>query len=106
MKYVITLVSLMLAATAAPAFAHEGNDCATQAEKIANMAEREAFTKSCLEKAAAPAKSKAIGQKEKEANCNQNAKNMKLEGHKKSEYLEHCYRENDFDPSAPPHPKM
>ncbi len=31
---------------------------------------------------------------------------MKLEGKKKSEYLEHCYRENDFDHSAPPHPKM
>lgn len=106
MKYFITLVSLLLASIAAPAFAHEGNDCAAQAAKIANMQEREAFTKSCLEKVAAPEKSKALGQKEKESNCNQNAKNMHLEGKKKSEYLEHCYRENDFDPNAPPHPKM
>ncbi len=30
---------------------------------------------------------------------------MKLEGKKKEEYLNHCYKENDFD-KANPHPKM
>jgi hypothetical protein len=105
MKYV-ALSCLLLATIATPSYAHEGNDCADKAAKIANHDERETYTKSCLDKVASHENSEKLGQKEKEANCDQNAKNMKLDGKKKSEYLQHCYKENDFDSKAPPNPKM
>ena len=104
MKYIITLISAVLITVASPAFAHRGNDCADAAAKLP-MAERADFTKGCLARAAAHENSESIAQKEKEAQCDRNAKNKKLEGDKKKEYLNHCYQENDFDPTLPPHPK-
>lgn len=102
MKYIIALISFLLFTTAVHAFANSNNDCKSQSAKLA-PAERDAFMKSCLKKSADKSREKA--QKEKEGQCNQNAINKKLEGQKKQEYLQHCYRENDFDTKAPPHPK-
>ncbi len=112
MKYLIALIGLLLVTVATPVFADEKNECCVDAEKDACEAkaaklgpgEHKAFMKSCLEKAAK--QSKTMTQKNKEEQCEQNVKNMNLEGEKKKEYLEHCYRENDFDRDAPPHPKM
>ena len=104
MKYFITLISLLLVTVATPAFAHRGNDCADAAAKLP-MAERADFTKGCLARVAAHENSESIGQKQKEAQCDQNAKNQKLAGKMKKDYLNHCYQENDFDPTLPPDPR-
>ena len=61
--------------------------------------------KSCLKEAGSPANTAHAKQHDKEQHCDTNAKSMKLEGTAKSEYLEHCYHENDFDKNAKPHPK-
>jgi len=105
MKYFIALTCLLLATFATPSFAHHGNECANSAAKIADSKERTAFTKSCLEKAAAHENSESIAQKEKEATCDQNAKNQKMEGDNKFAYLKHCYQENDFNPNEIPDPR-
>jgi hypothetical protein len=104
MKYFIALISLVLATVAAPAFAHRGNDCADAAAKLP-MTQRASFTKGCLARAAAHENSESIAQKEKEAQCDMNVKNMKLTGQKKKDYENHCYQENDFDPTVPPDPR-
>jgi Skp family chaperone for outer membrane proteins len=106
MKYIATLICLLLASFSAPTFAHEmTNDCAAKAEKIANVAEREASIKACLAEVSSAKNVAKAEQHDKEEHCNTNAKNMKLEGKKKTEYLNHCYKENDFDPKNTPHPK-
>lgn len=105
MKLLIALTCLLLAAFASPAFAHHGNECANSAAKINNSTERTAYTKDCLAKAAAHENSESIGQKQKEATCDQNAKNQKMEGDAKFAYLRHCYQENDFNPNAIPDPR-
>lgn len=105
MKYIATLTCLLLAAFATPSFAHEStNDCAAKGEKV-STAERAAFMKNCLKEAGSPANTAHAKQHDKEQHCDTNAKSMKLEGTAKSEYLEHCYKENDFDKNAKPHPK-
>ena len=105
MKYFIALMSLLLATIASPAFAHQGNDCANTAAKITNFKERQAYTTSCLKKVAARQNSELIGQREKEATCNQNAKNLRFDGNMKAAYLRHCYQENDFNPNEIPDPR-
>ena len=104
MKSHATLIGLLLAAIAAPAFAHEHNDCAERAKQVA-PAERKAFTKQCLEDFAKPEHVAKMKQHDKEQHCDTNAKSMKLEGDAKHEYLEHCYHEDDFDKNSKPHPK-
>lgn len=106
MKYVTVLTCALLAAIASPCFAQDDNKtCHAKAEKIANTAERTAFLKSCLAKRASPENTARTAQRHKEAQCDMNAKNLKLEGEKKAEYLAHCYHESDFNPDQKPHPK-
>ena len=107
MKYIAALTCLLFATVAAPTFAHEmTNNCAEQAAKIADVAERNAFTKSCLAKVSSDENVAKAEQHDKEQHCDTNAKSMKLEGKKKTEYLEHCYKETDFSKNQKPHPKM
>jgi len=105
MKNLITLTCLLLAAFAAPSFAHEmTNDCDKQGAKITDTAKRADFIEACLKKVHEE-KSDAQEMHDKKQHCDTNADNMKLSGKKKEEYLNHCYKENDFDKSNP-HPKM
>jgi hypothetical protein len=102
MKYIAALTCLLLATLAAPTFAHEmTNDCAAQAAKVADAKERVAFEKKCLAEVASPKNVAKAEQHDKEEHCNTNAKNQKLEGKMKADYLKHCYKENDFDKSNP-----
>jgi entry exclusion lipoprotein TrbK len=106
MKYIAVLTCVLLTAIASPSFAQDDNKtCSAKAEKITNTAERTAFLKSCLAKRSSPENTAQTTQRHKEAQCDMNASNMKLAGKKKAEYLEHCYQENDFNPSQNPHPK-
>ncbi len=106
MKYIAAL-ALLLTSTAFPAFAHEPTDtCSAKAEKIANPGDRADFMKACLAEAANAENLAKRAQHDKEQHCDTNAKSMKLEGKKKQEYLEHCYKESDFKKEQKPHPKM
>lgn len=105
MKHLITLTFLLLAAFTAPSFAHEmTNDCDKQAAEIKDHKKHAEFMKECLAKVH-ETKSDEQEMHDKKQHCDTNADNMKLSGKKKEEYLNHCYKENDFDKSNP-HPKM
>ena len=106
-KNIFVLISFLLAAIAAPAFAHDAEyakECSKEAAKISNAHKRDTFLKSCLKRIDMT----AFQFSEKAEQCDQNAKNMKLDGKKKDAYLEHCYLEDDThpNPKQTPHPKM
>lgn len=94
MKYIAALTGLLLISIAPSAFALPTNDCAARGEKVA-VTERDAFLKSCLAEAGAPTKVKEAKQKHKKARCEQNAKNMKLQGEDKGSYQEECVNKNE-----------
>jgi Skp family chaperone for outer membrane proteins len=101
MKYVAALICLLLSTVAAPTYAHEmTNDCADQAKKVTDKSKQGAALEDCLKKVH-DTKSDAQELHDKKQHCDTNVANMKLEGKKKTEYLNHCYKENDFDKSNP-----
>ena len=93
MKYIAALTGLLLISIAPAAVAGPSNDCAARSEKVA-VSEKDAFLKTCLAEASAPAKIKEAKHKHKKARCEQNAKNMKLQGKDKGEYQEDCLNKN------------
>lgn len=104
MKSTTTLACLLLAAFAAPAFAHDSpaaQECVAKADKIKESTKRTTFLYDCIKNI----EHATFVKEEKAEQCNQNAKNMKLSRHKEDLYLEHCYQENDFNPHQIPHPE-
>jgi hypothetical protein len=93
MKHIAALTCLLLISIAPTAFALPNNDCAARSEKV-NQAERENFMKTCLAEVGTPDKVKEAKQKHKKARCDQNAKNMKLEGAEKGNYQSECISKN------------
>jgi hypothetical protein len=93
MKYIAALTGLLLISIAPAAVAGPGNDCAARSEKVA-VTEKDDFLKACLAEASDPAKIKEAKHKHKKARCEQNAKNMKLQGKDKGEYQEDCLNKN------------
>lgn len=106
MKYIAVLTCVLLTAIATPSFAQvdDNKTCSAKAAKIADTAERTAFLKECLKKRSHPEHVARTAQSHKEAQCDMNAKNKKLEGEEKAAYLEHCYHEDDLKPGQKPHP--
>lgn len=105
MKCIIALTCLLLATFATSSFAHDGNECANTATKIANQKERIAYTKDCVARAVAHENSESIAQRAKEDVCDQNVRNLKLEGDKMFAYKRHCYQEDDLNPNELPDPR-
>jgi hypothetical protein len=94
MKHFAVLTCLLLSVVAGHAFAAPGNDCAARSEKV-KPSEREAFMKSCLAQVGSPANVKEAKQRHKSARCEQNAKNMKLQGSEKGDYQAECVNKNE-----------
>ncbi len=70
------------------------NSCAQKSKQL-KVSERQAFIKSCMDQASAPAVVKEKEQANKRATCEQNAKNQKLDGNAKSNYLNECMNKNE-----------
>ncbi len=104
MKYIAALTCLLLTSIANPAFAAPGNDCAARSEKV-ELTKRDEFMKSCLAQAGTPANVKEAKQKHKTARCEQNAKNMKLQGADKGNYQADCVNKNEAVVAANTQPK-
>jgi hypothetical protein len=94
MKFIAALTGLLLISIAPSTFALPSNDCAAKSEKV-NLADREQFMKKCLAEVGAPEKVKEAKQKHKKARCEQNAKNMKLQGEDKGNYQAECVNKNE-----------
>jgi hypothetical protein len=94
MKYIAPLICLSLIAIATPALALQGNECLESSKRL-NPAERESFMKTCLAKAQDPANVQKEERKQKSAQCEQNARNKKLQGNEKAKYHDSCMNKND-----------
>ncbi len=94
MKYIAPLICLSLIAIATPALALQGNECLESSKRL-NPAERESFMKTCLAKAQDPANVREEERKQKSAQCEQNARNKKLQGNEKTKYHDSCMNKND-----------
>ena len=101
MKHIAALTCLLLSANA---YALQGNDCASRSEKII-PAERGAFMKSCLAQAESPANVREETRRRKDAQCEQNAKNKKLQGGEKAAYVASCMNKNEAATAANTKPK-
>lgn len=97
MKIIASLACLLLTTLALPAFADEAtaDSCAANFEKIADSTERRVFLESCMAELANPERIAKAQQRYKERLCDKNAKGMELVDAKKTEYLEHCYHDNE-----------
>lgn len=104
MKYIAALTCLLLTSIVNPAFAVQGNDCAARSEKV-ELTKRDEFMKSCLAQVGTPANVKEAKQKHKTARCEQNAKNMKLQGADKGSYQADCVNKNEAVVAANTLPK-
>ncbi len=94
MKYLVPLICLLQIAVATPALALQGSECSAKSAKL-SPAERPAFMKSCLAQAQEPNNVKEEERKQKSAQCEQNAKNKKLQGGDKARYHDECMNRND-----------
>ena len=94
MKYIASLICLLLISTATPVLALQGSECSARSAKL-NPAERDSFMKSCLAQAEEPANVREEERKHKVAVCEQNAKNKKLQGNDKANYHDNCMNKNE-----------
>jgi len=94
MKHVASIVCMLLISVSMPVLAMQGSECAAQGAKL-SPADRPAFMKSCLAQAQEPSNVKEEERKQKSAQCEQNAKNKKLQGSDKAKYHDECMNRND-----------
>ncbi len=104
MKHIATLTSLLLIAITTPALALQGSECSARSQKLP-LAERADFMKSCLEQAESPANVQEEERKRKSGLCEQNAKNKKLQGNDKSNYITSCMNKNEAAAMAGTQPR-
>lgn len=86
--YVLTLFFSM------QAWAMDSRSCSDQSAQLA-PSERKAFLQSCLAQVSSPANVKEIELQRKKAVCEQNAKNYKLQGNDKANYVVTCINKNE-----------
>ena len=94
MKRFLCVVQCLVLSLAAQAWAtSDSQNCEAKSQQVKGEA-RSSLLKSCLAQASSPEHLRTIAAQEKRGTCEQNAKNMKLEGGRKSEYLNDCQNKN------------
>ncbi|HEY6095875.1 MAG TPA: hypothetical protein VIU93_13075 [Gallionellaceae bacterium] len=105
MRSIAATCCLLLAAYSPLSYPHDSKhaeSCSKEAENISDTKTRNAFLAACVKKVDMT----TFQMEEKAEQCDQNALNMKLQGLKKDQYLEHCYLEGEApsSPKAKPQP--
>lgn len=90
-RYLFAFFSMLFAC--ASAMALDGKSCADKGAQM-KQSERAAFMKECLAQASDPSNVRAAQEQQKRATCEQNAKNAKLQGNEKNNYVSSCITEN------------
>ena len=90
---------LVFSVGAPAALAMDGKSCEAAAAKLPT-AERAAYTKKCLAQLGEPNNVKQAQLQDKQARCEQNAKNQKLQGNDKSGYMSSCMNANEAQEAA------
>jgi hypothetical protein len=80
---------------AAPALAAvDANHCVSRSMQL-KASKRDAFIESCMAQVSSPANIKEVGQQNKTALCEQNARNQHLQGSARSKYISKCMTANE-----------
>lgn len=90
--WVLQCLILSLSATAWAAA--DSQSCEAKSQQIKGEAHNK-FLISCLARASSPENVKAVATQRKRALCEQNSKNMRLEGGKKSNYINDCMNKDE-----------
>lgn len=90
----LLLACITMLSVSTSALALDGKACEAKAAHM-NQADHDAFMKSCLAQMSEPSNVKEIQQQDKKARCEQNAKNQKLQGNEKTNYVSTCMTENE-----------
>ena len=99
MKAILLLIQCIAFTFSAQAWAvADSQSCENRSQQLRGAA-KESFLSSCLsqtlEQTSAPASVQAVTAESKRKTCEQNAKNMKLEGNRKSGYIGDCMNANE-----------
>lgn len=94
MKSIVFVIYFLVMLFALPALAVEVNSCAAKSAQL-KLSERSAYMKSCLAQASSPANVKEAELQHKRALCEQNAKNYKLQGNSRANYIPTCINKNE-----------
>ena len=99
MKAILLLIQCIAFTFSAQAWAvADSQSCENRSQQLRGAA-KESFLSSCLaqtlEKTSTPASVQAVTAESKRKTCEQNAKNMKMEGNRKSSYIGDCIKSNE-----------
>ncbi|MDD4977221.1 MAG: PsiF family protein [Gallionella sp.] len=99
MKAILLLIQCIAFTFSAQAWAvADSQSCENRSQQLRGAA-KESFLSSCLsqtlEKTSTPASVQAVTAQSKRKTCEQNAKNMKMEGNKRADYISDCVQSND-----------
>lgn len=99
MKSSVMFVCFLQIFFAVPALAMEASSCAARSAHL-RLSERNAYMKSCLAQVSSPANVKEAELRRKRALCEQNAKNFKLQGNDRANYIATCMNRNEAEAAA------
>jgi len=94
MKTFSSLIGLVLLSFSTAVFAQQGGSCLAGSENLDQNA-RVQFITNCLARISQASNVKEEDLKLRKASCAQNAKNMKLEGDGKRQYVNACINSNE-----------
>lgn len=95
MKHIFCIAQCLLLTLLSPLCAAENQPSCEARSKQVKESERVRFLTDCVAQTNTPAHVSNITAQEKHATCEQNSKNLKLEGGRKSEYINTCINKND-----------
>ncbi len=99
MKHIFLSLCIALLPISTTALAKDGKDCAAESARLPQT-ERAAHTKKCLDELNEPSNVRQTQQQRKQAQCEQNASNQRLQGGDKSSYISSCMNSNEAAEAA------
>lgn len=93
MRFIVWL-SHLLVFCSAPVYALESSNCLEKSAKLDGV-KRSKFLEKCLDQVSSPENVKTIDRRRKSDLCVGNAKNLKLAGQAKSNYIAKCVNKNE-----------
>jgi hypothetical protein len=99
MKSSVLFVCFLAPFIVRPAEAVDASSCAARAAHL-KSSERSAYMKSCLAQVSSPANVREAELRHKRALCAQNAKNYKMQGNNRENYIATCINRNEAESAA------
>src|SRR5512135_175219 len=100
----ILLACFLMLCVTTSAVAADANSCVAESARL-KPSERNAFMQACLAQLSAPSHVQEVGQQNKKALCEQNARNHNLQGDELTDYVASCIAGTDRYESHTPQPR-